>query len=130
MGTKAREGKDRTRIGSRHAKMQNGLQVVVRDSFPVTERIGESVTQRPLDRVESAQILMDTWDGKKDKEKIALFLENGRVYIQPCRIWHTQQIIEITCHMHNLLDSRILKLLRGGQPSSRKQRNIGRDSLR
>ena len=80
MGTKAREGKDRTRIGSRHAKMQNGLQVVVRDSFPVTERIGESVTQRPLDRVESAQILMDTWDGKKDKEKIALFLENGRVY--------------------------------------------------
>ena len=23
---------------------------------------------------------MDTWDGKKDKEKIALFLENGRVY--------------------------------------------------
>ena len=39
MGTKAREGKDRTRIGSRHAKMQNGLQVVVKDSFPLTDRM-------------------------------------------------------------------------------------------
>ena len=42
--------------------------------------MGEAATQKVLDKVESVQILMDTHDGTGDKEKIAIFLESGRVY--------------------------------------------------
>ena len=38
------------------------------------------MTQKDLDRIESAQILIDTHDGPEDKEKIVIFLESGRVY--------------------------------------------------
>lgn len=44
---------------------QIGQQIVIRDSFPITDKPGEQMTQKHLDRIESAQILMDTWMERK-----------------------------------------------------------------
>ncbi|XP_063936114.1 uncharacterized protein LOC135147192 [Daucus carota subsp. sativus] len=79
-GTKGKEARDTTGLGHSQEKMQTSAATVFRDPYLLTEKAGEVVTQKDLDRIESAQILMDTHDGPEDKEKIAIFLESGRVY--------------------------------------------------
>ncbi|KAL1811236.1 hypothetical protein ACET3Z_021301 [Daucus carota] len=79
-GTRGKEAYDTTGLGHRKEKIQTGSATTFRDPYPLTEKVGEAVTQKDLDKVESVQILMDTHDGPEDKEKIAIFLESGRVY--------------------------------------------------
>ena len=50
------------------------------DPYPLTDKVGKIVTRKDLDKVESVQILIDTHDGTGDKEKMAIFLNSGRVY--------------------------------------------------
>lgn len=80
IGFNAREARDRSGLGSKRAKMQIGIEVSIRDPFPLTHKPLEEVTRKHLDKVISAQIVMDTYDGNEDKEIIVLFLEDGRVY--------------------------------------------------
>ena len=79
-GTRGKEAYDTTGLGHRKEKIQTSSATTFRDPYPLTEKVGEAVTQKDLDKVESVQILMDTHDGPEDKEKIAIFLESGRVY--------------------------------------------------
>ncbi|XP_063945846.1 uncharacterized protein LOC135151364 [Daucus carota subsp. sativus] len=79
-GTRGKEARDTTGLGHRKEKIQTSAATIFRDPYPLTEKAGEVVTQKDLDRIESAQILIDTHDGREDKEKIAIFLESGRVY--------------------------------------------------
>ena len=79
-GTRGKEARDTTGLGHRKEKIQTSAATNFRDPFPFTKKAGETVTQEDLDRIESAQILIDTHDGREDKEKIAIFLESGRVY--------------------------------------------------
>ncbi|XP_063946066.1 uncharacterized protein LOC135151512 [Daucus carota subsp. sativus] len=77
-GTRGKEAYDTTGLGHRKEKIQTSSATTFRDPYPLTEKVGESVTQKDLDKVESVQILMDTHDGTGDKEKIAIFLEQTK----------------------------------------------------
>ncbi|XP_063941354.1 uncharacterized protein LOC135149542 [Daucus carota subsp. sativus] len=77
-GTRGKEARDTTGLGHKKEKIQTSAATIFKDPYPLTEKTGEVVTQKDLDKIESVQILMDTHDGPEDKEKIALFLESGR----------------------------------------------------
>ena len=79
-GTIGKEAYDTTGLGHWKEKIERSSATTFRDPYPLTEKVGEAVTQKDLDKVESVQILMHTHDGTGDKEKIAIFLEFGRVY--------------------------------------------------
>ena len=79
-GTRGKEARDTTGLGHKKEKIQTSAATIFKDPYPLTEKTGEVVTQKDLDKIESVQILMDTHDGPEDKEKIAIFLESGRVY--------------------------------------------------
>ncbi|XP_063945988.1 flocculation protein FLO11-like [Daucus carota subsp. sativus] len=102
-GTRGKEARDTTGLRHSQEKMQTSVATVFRDPYPLTEKAGEVVTQKDLDRIESAQILMDTHDGPEDKEKIAIFLESGRVY----RISEADQLLKSLReleHIHYMLE--------------------------
>ena len=67
-------------MGHWKEKLETSLATTFRDPYPLTDKVGEAVTQKDLDKIKSVQILMDTCDGTGDKEKIAIFLNTGRVY--------------------------------------------------
>ncbi|XP_063939749.1 uncharacterized protein LOC135148454 [Daucus carota subsp. sativus] len=79
-GTRGKEAYDTTGLGHKKEKIQTGSATTFRDPYPLTEKLGDAVTQKDLDKVESVQILMDTHDGTGDKEKIAIFLDE---FIRP-----------------------------------------------
>ena len=79
-GTRGKEAYDTTGLGHWKEKLETSSAANFRDPYPLTDKVGEAVTQKDLDKIESVQILMDTHDGTGDKEKIAIFLNTGRVY--------------------------------------------------
>ena len=60
--------------------MKTSSATTFRDPYPLTDKVGEVVTQKDLVKVDSVQNLIDTHDGTSDKEKMAIFLNTGRVY--------------------------------------------------
>ena len=54
--------------------------MVIRDPFLLTDKPDELVFEKYLQRMESVRVLLDSFHGNKDKEKLTLFLENGIVY--------------------------------------------------
>ena len=60
--------------------METSSATTFRDPYPMTDKVGEIVSQKDLDKVDSVQILIDTHDGTGDKEKMAIFLNTRRVY--------------------------------------------------
>ena len=79
-GTRGKEAYDTTGLGHLKEKIETSSASTFRDPYPLTDKVGEAVTQKDLDKVESTQILVDTHDGTGDKEKMAIFPNNGRVY--------------------------------------------------
>ena len=79
-GTRGKEAYDTTGLGHRKEKLETSSASTFIDPYPLTDKVGEVVTHKDLDKVESIQILIDTHDGAIDKEKMAIFLNNGRVY--------------------------------------------------
>ena len=79
-GTRGKEAYDTTGLGQWKEKLETSSATTFRDPYPLTDKVGEAVTQKDLDKVELVQILMDTHDGTGEKEKIAIFLDTGRVY--------------------------------------------------
>ncbi|KAL8111559.1 hypothetical protein AgCh_019318 [Apium graveolens] len=80
IGLNAREPKDRVGLGSDEAKIKTGVEVATRDPFLLTDRPLEDVTQKHLDKVISAQVVLDVHDKHNVKENLILFLEDGRKY--------------------------------------------------
>ena len=77
---KAREARDRAGLGSEEAKIKAGVEVLTRDPFLLTDKPLEEVTQKHLDKVISVQVVLDAHDKSNVKEKLILFLEDGRTY--------------------------------------------------
>ena len=80
VGLKAREARDRAGLGSEEAKIKTGVEVLTRDPFLLTDKPLEEVTQKHLDKVISVQVVLDAHDKSNVKEKLILFLEDGRTY--------------------------------------------------
>ena len=72
-GTRGKDTYEKTRLGHRKERLKSGFETMLRDPYPITNKQGEPVTQKHLDRIESVQILLDTHDGKSDKKNWQFF---------------------------------------------------------
>ncbi|KAL8126722.1 hypothetical protein AgCh_013845 [Apium graveolens] len=79
-GLRAKQPRDRAGLGSDKEKIETGVEVTLRDPFMLTDKPYEQIKQRHLDKVLSAQIVIDAHDKENLKEKLILFLNNGRTY--------------------------------------------------
>ena len=80
-GVKAKQARDTSGLGSDREKFQTGIEVDIKDPFALTDKPYEEITQKHLDKVLSAQVVMDTHDDYEEKEKLILFLIDGRTPI-------------------------------------------------
>lgn len=77
--------------------------MVIRDPYSLTDKQDEEITLNHLKRVESAQILIVSYDGVRDKQKLTCFLENGDV----CKLANTDVLNKIWKeleYIHKLLE--------------------------
>ncbi|KAL8125875.1 hypothetical protein AgCh_013251 [Apium graveolens] len=79
-GLKAKQARDKSGLGSDKEKIQIGVEVTLIDPFILTDNPYKEIKQNHLDKVLSAQIVMDTHDESEVKEKLILFLNDGRTY--------------------------------------------------
>ncbi|KAL8089143.1 hypothetical protein AgCh_038785 [Apium graveolens] len=79
-GVRSKQARDTSGLGSDREKFQTGIKADIRDPFTLTDKPFEEITQKHLDKVFSAQVVMDTHDDSEVKEKLILFLINGRTY--------------------------------------------------
>ncbi|KAL8120247.1 hypothetical protein AgCh_017410 [Apium graveolens] len=79
-GLRAKQPRDRAGLGSDEEKIQTGVEVNLRDPFILTNKPYEQIKQRHLDKVLSAQVVIDAHDKENLKEKLILFLNDERTY--------------------------------------------------
>ncbi|KAL8126417.1 hypothetical protein AgCh_013636 [Apium graveolens] len=79
-GLRAKQPRDRAGLGSDEEKIQTGVEVTLRDPFMLTDKPYEQIKQKHLDKVLSAQIVIDAHDKENLKEKLIVFLNDGRTY--------------------------------------------------
>ncbi|KAL8088912.1 hypothetical protein AgCh_038615 [Apium graveolens] len=79
-GLRAKQPRDRDGLGSDEEKIQTGVEVTLRDPFMLTDKPYEQIKQKHLDKVLSAQIVIDAHDKDDLKEKLILFLNDERTY--------------------------------------------------
>ena len=79
-GVKAKQARDKSGLGSDKEKRQTGVEVTLRDPFMLTDKPYEQIKQKHLDKVLPAQIVIDAHDKDNLKEKLILFLNDGRTY--------------------------------------------------
>ncbi|KAL8126481.1 hypothetical protein AgCh_013680 [Apium graveolens] len=80
VGLNSREARDRSGLGSSEAKLKTGVEVIIKDPFLLTDKPLEEATQKHLDKVISVQVVLDAHDKSNVKEKLILFLKDGRTY--------------------------------------------------
>ncbi|KAL8109799.1 hypothetical protein AgCh_025768 [Apium graveolens] len=77
---RSKQPRDKAGLGSDEEKIQTGVEDTLRDPFMLTDKSYEQIKQKHLDKVLSAQIVIDAHDKENLKEKLILFLYDGLTY--------------------------------------------------
>ncbi|KAL8135807.1 hypothetical protein AgCh_010427 [Apium graveolens] len=103
LGLRAKQPRERAGLDSDEEKIQTGVEVTLRDPFMLTDKPYEQIKQKHLDKVMSAQIMTDAHNKDDIKEKLTLFLNDGRNY----RLADTdvlKKFVKELQHIHYLLE--------------------------